>query len=340
MNAIDKLETSKRWNEILNQDKNHIEVSIVAPMYNEELCAEEFIERVKATMNGMDLRYEIIAVSDGSTDDTEIILRELCKNVSTLRAVILSRNSGQSAAITAGLKSSRGRYVVVMDTDLQHLPEEIPLLVNEIKQGYDLVSGARGARKEAFFARVGPSKIANWLLRATTKCPTRDMGGFKCLRGDIARNLTLRAGQHRLLPALVYLIGGSVSEVPISAPLRLAGNSNYGLRRTMDVLLDILMLWFEASGKSRPLYLFGRIAFWMATITTVVLAWLLFDDIVNDDPITDRPAFYASIGSGLLAFHVLSVGLILEVLSTTKNHITKRDTYRIREIIGQQETID
>jgi glycosyltransferase involved in cell wall biosynthesis len=327
-------------NEILSDKDKGIDVSIVAPMYNEELCAHEFVRRVSATMDGMNLRYEIIAVNDGSTDDTETILRRLCGEFARLRAVMLSRNSGQSAAIAAGFQSSRGCYVVVMDSDLQNVPEEIPLLFNEIMQGYDLVSGSRVVRTESFLRRLGPSKVANWLLRATTKCPIRDMGGFKCLRGDIARNLHLRAGQHRLLPALVYLMGGSVSEVMVSAPQRFAGTSHYGLRRTMDVSLDILMLWFESSGKSRPLYLFGRLAFWLAILTTMVLAWLLYDDLINHDPITRRPAFYASIGSGLLSIHVLSIGLILEVLSITQNRLTNREAYRIREIVGSGDDID
>ncbi|MBI07688.1 MAG: family 2 glycosyl transferase [Rhodospirillaceae bacterium] len=327
-------------NETLRKDTNGIDISIVAPMYNEELCVKEFVHRVCAAMRSLDLRYEIIAVNDGSTDGTEAILRQLCVEFANLQAVMLSRNSGQSAAISAGFQSSHGRYVVVMDSDLQQLPEEIPLLINEIMQGYDLVSGLREVRSESFLRRVVPSKVANWLLRVTTKCPVGDMGGFKCLRGDIARNLYLRAGQHRLLPALIYLMGGSVSEVTVSAPKRFAGTSNYGIRRTIDVLLDILMLWFESSGKSRPLYLFGRIALWTAILTIMVLAWLLYDDLINHDPITSRPAFYASIGSGLLSIHVLSIGLILEVLSVTQNRLTKLQAYRIREIIGSEDSAD
>ena len=139
-----------------------------------------------------------------------------------------------------------------------------------------------------------------------------------------------------MLPALVYLMGGSVSEVAVSAPPRQVGSSNYGLRRTMDVLLDIIMLWFESSAKSRPLYLFGRIAFWMAALTAATFIWLLYDDIVNMDPMSKRPAFYVAIATGILSFHILSVGLILEVLSTTQNRLAKRNTYRIREIVGPQ----
>lgn len=325
-----------RWRLDLGEILDGIEVSIVTPMYNEDACVREFVTRVSEVMLRQNKLFEIIAVSDGSTDSTEDILRELGTEGHNLRAIMLSRNIGQWAAITAGLRNSRGRYVVVMDSDLQHLPEEIPLLIEEIRCGYDLVSGSRSKRNDGFFSRVIPSKIANWLLRITTKCPVRDIGGFKCLRGEIARNMSLRAGQHRLLPALVYLMGGSVSEVTVSAPPRHAGNSSYGLRRTMDVLLDIIMLWFESSAKSRPLYLFGRLAFWMAALTAATFIWLLYDDIVNMDPMTKRPAFYVAIALGVLSFHVLSVGLILEVSSTMQNRLTKQSTYRIREIVEPQ----
>src|SRR5690606_21541125 len=167
----------------------------------EELCVREFFHRLYDALAAMGETFEIIIVDDGSTDHTPRLLQELRGVFPELRPLRLSRNCGQWAAVYAGLQLSRGEYVVVMDGDLQNLPEEIPLLISCIRKGYDLVSGMRVRRTESFLRRRLPSRIANWLLRATTGCAVRDMGGFKCLRGSIARSLRLRAGQHRLLPA-------------------------------------------------------------------------------------------------------------------------------------------
>jgi glycosyltransferase involved in cell wall biosynthesis len=307
-----------------------VEISVVAPMNNEELCAREFCLRVDAVLKTLTDSYEIVVVDDGSTDRTAEILDELTRQIPELRPVPLTRNCGQWAAAYAGIQHSVGQYVVVMDSDLQHLPEEIPLLIQEIRQGYDLVSGTRGKRKENMLSRRLPSLAANYLMRATTGCQIRDMGGFKCLRGDIARELRLRAGQHRLLPALVHLMGGSLSEVIVSAPPRFAGRSHYGFARSLDVLFDIVMLWFQSSFKSRPLYLFGRVSLWLFTFGSAVLGWLLYEKFARGIDMGNRPPFLATIVIFLASMGFMSVGFVLEILSDTLNALTGRKPYRIR----------
>ena len=197
-----------------------IDVSVVAPMHNEEGNVAAFVERIDQALAPTSRRYEIIVVSDGSTDRTESLLREHAKKVPSLRAVMLSRNVGQSAALDAGIQQSRGRAVVVMDGDLQNLPEDVPRLLEELDKGFDLVSGTRIGRSESYMLKLLPSRIANWMLRKVTGCPVRDMGGFKAIRGELARSLRISRGQHRLLPAQVWLRGGSISEIPTQFPPR------------------------------------------------------------------------------------------------------------------------
>lgn len=307
-----------------------VEISVVSPMNNEELCAREFCTRVHAVLPTIAESYEIIVVDDGSTDRTAEILEELQQEIPQLRVVTLTRNFGQWAAVYAGIQESLGEYVVMMDADLQNLPEEIPLLVHRIREGHDLVSGTRNNRSENFLIRRIPSLVANYLLRATTGCHIRDMGGFKCLRGEIARELRLRAGQHRLLPALVHAMGGTVTEVDCQCPPRFAGQSHYGIGRSLDVLFDIVMLWFQLSFKSRPLYLFGRVSLGLLTLGTAIMAWLLYEKFVLDVDMGSRPPFIATVVIFLSALGFMSVGFILEILSDTLNAVTDRKPYRIR----------
>jgi len=309
-----------------------VSISIVTPMHNEELCVEEFCRRVATTLQSLRRSFEIIIISDGSTDGTEARLRQLCLRYEALRPIFLQRNVGQCQAMYAGLQHSRGRFVVVMDGDLQHAPEEIPLLIEQIDKGYDLVSGSRVNRSESLLVRRLPSAVANWLLRTTTGCEIRDMGGFKCMRGEIARSLHLRAGQHRLLPAIVHLQGGSVSEVAVSAPPRLAGHSHYGIARSLDVFFDILMLWFQASFKSRPLYMFGRLSLALMVLAIILFAWLFYDKLVENEPMAQRPPFFAMLVIFIASLGFMAIGFILEILSNVLQVVANIKPYIVREM--------
>jgi glycosyltransferase involved in cell wall biosynthesis len=309
-------------------------ISIVTPFYNEEQCVAEYYNRVTAAMRESGREYEIIAVSDGSTDKTNDILRDMIQRDRSLRFIRLSRNTGQWAAISAGLSASRGDYVVVMDGDLQHSPEEIHLLIEKMDEGYDLVSGSRTNRTESLLSRRLPSLIANVLLRRVTGCPIRDMGGFKCLRGDIARNLRLRAGQHRLLPALVYVQGGRVGEVYVSAPPRFAGRSKYNLRRSVDTFLDIVMLWFQTSLGFRPMHALGRVGIVFLGLALLSLTWTLLGKFVYETPLLSRPAFFVGLISIVLSFLLFFSAFVLDFMSDIWNREANRLPYIVREMRG------
>lgn len=314
-----------------------IEVSIVTPMHNEERCLAEFYRRVTEAMRAMDTSYEIVLVNDGSTDGTSEMMREICSGDKHVKGVFLSRNRGQCIAIYAGIRHSRGKYVVIMDGDLQHKPEEIHLLVEEIRRGYDLVSGGRVNRQESMLLRRIPSRIANYLMRWTSKCDVRDMGGFSCLRGEIARSMRLRSGQHRLLPALVYIMGGSVSEVPVSAPPRFAGHSHYGIGRSIDVLFDIVMLWFQTSFKQRPVYLFGRISLILFFIASLIMVWLLYGKIFFGIHMGTRPPFMGAVLFYLASFGSMSTGFILEMILNTLDRVNGSTLYVVREVLNEDQ---
>lgn len=310
-----------------------VEVSIVTPMHNEELCVREFHRRIGAALQGLGASYEIILVNDGSTDATPDIIRELAAGDPNLVGVFLARNRGQCTAIYAGIQHSRGKYVVIMDGDLQHPPEEVPKLIEKIREGYDLVKGMRQKRQESLFLRRVPSLVANYLMRATSKCDIHDMGGLSVIKGEVARGLKLREGQHRLIPALVYGQGGAVCEVPTSAPPRFAGKSHYGIGRSVDVLFDIVLLWFQNSYKQRPVYLFGRISLWLFMIASLVMCWLLYDKLFHGEHMGTRPPFLGAVLFYLASLGFMSTGLILEVLVNTHDAVSGNTPYKVREIV-------
>jgi glycosyltransferase involved in cell wall biosynthesis len=303
-------------------------------MHNEEACVEEFVRRTDAALGAMGRSYEIIVVSDGSTDRTEELVRKLRERHPSLRGVFLARNSGQCTALYAGIQESRGDVVVVMDGDLQHLPEEIHLLVERMDDGTALVSGSRTGRTESLVLRRLPSRLANAMLRRVSGCPIRDMGGFKAIRGDVARALRLRPGHHRLLPALVWMRGGSVAEVFVSAPPRFAGQSHYGLGRSMDVLFDVVMLWFQGATRSRPMYLFGRVGLAVFALDALAGAWLLWEKLYRGEPLTERPMFFVVVMLFLAALFMLAMGFVLELLSDAVNGIGNGRPYVVRERLG------
>ena len=317
--------------------KSKIEVSIVTPMHNEELCVREFHGRISKALSQEGITHEIILVNDGSTDSTAEIIKELTVGDPNLIGLNLSRNRGQCTAIYAGIQESRGKYVVIMDGDLQHPPEEVPLLINKIREGFDLVSGMRQKREESRWLRLIPSRVANWMIRTASGCDVQDMGGLSCLRGDIARSLHLREGQHRIIPALVYRMGGAVTEVPTSAPPRFAGQSHYGINRAVDVLFDIVMLWFQNAFKQRPLYLFGRISLLFFLVASALMGWVLFDKIAFGEHMGTRPPFMGSILLYLSSLGFLSTGFILEALSDTMDTVMHSRPYQVREIMRNGE---
>lgn len=310
------------------------DLSIVSPMHNEELNVELFLSRTDKVLKEMSVEYEILIVNDGSTDNTPALLKEAVNKISNLRVVSLAKNSGQWAAIYAGMQLSKGEYVIVMDSDLQNPPEDIPRLYAKAGQGYDLVSGVRKKRSESLFLKRIPSKIANMLLRKTTGCPSKDMGGCKCIHGDVARKLHLRAGQHRFLPALVWNLGGTVADIDVQFPPRQHGKSHYGFSRAFDVFFDILLFWFEGSFKARPVYMFGRISILIFLISLFSFSWVVYQKIFMGIPLTQRPFFYVGLVGMLSSFVILSFGFVLEQLADVQKSVRDRYPFMISEEIS------
>ena len=181
-----------------------------------------------------------------------------------------------------------------------------------------------------------PSRVANLGIRLATGCPARDMGGFNCIRGDLARGLRLFPGQHRFLPALVYLQGGSVAEVPISALPRLRGKSHYHLGRTLEVFFDIISLRFQAAYQTRPLQFLGRVALVLIGAGGLVLLWLIFEKFAYGVHMGTRPPLAFAVLSILLGGLCLVLGFVAEMVAKIHYEVYDARPYRIAEIVSKE----
>ena len=241
-------------------------VSVVAPVFNEAPTLAEFLSRLVKTTDGLAPSYtfEFILVDDGSTDGSLALAKRLIACEPRLRVIELRRNFGQTAALQAGLAAAKGELIISMDSDLQHFPEDIPLFLERIEQGFDLVCGWRFERKEGVLRRW-PSRVANRLIRAMSSLTVHDIGTtFRAYRSDLVNRLVLLGEQHRFVPVLASLVGARVAEVRIQNIERPAGQSNYGLGRTINVLLDIVYLYFSQNYFTKPLKAFGKIGLLLA----------------------------------------------------------------------------
>lgn len=307
-----------------------IEISTVTPMRNELPCVREFVRRVDSVLRATSNEYEIIVVNDGSTDGTGDLLNELTAEFPRLRPVHLNRSFGQALATDSGFQHSIGHFVVMLDGDLEQPPEEIPKLIAEARKGFDLVSGQRTKRTINRFLRAIPSRAANWLLRKATGCEVRDMGGIKCVRGEIARSLQLRPGHHRFLPALIHVLGGSVTEIPVATSPRFAGQSHYGISRTVDVLMDVFQFWMLTSGKGRPVYLFGRLGLMLLAAASLSLLTCV-GSFFSGNALSTWPLLILSGAFAVAAATTATIGVGLELLSEIHGATIDRRSLRVAE---------
>ncbi|MGA7560891.1 MAG: glycosyltransferase family 2 protein [Terriglobales bacterium] len=194
--------------------------------------------------------------------------------------VRLGHNFGQTSALAAGFAQTAGKYVIAMDGDLQHDPEDIPVFLHKLSEGYDIVSGWRKQRIDNFWLRRFPSRCANWLMAKLSAVDIHDFGTtFKAYRREVLERLPLYGEMHRFIPALASAYGASICEVPIHNVNRQRGKSHYGISRTFRVLFDLMTIRFLLQYKARPLHFFGRFGCVNIMIGLGVAFWLLIEKV-------------------------------------------------------------
>jgi glycosyltransferase involved in cell wall biosynthesis len=256
--------------------------SIVVPFHNEEENVTILYARLKQVMEQVGDSFELVLVDDGSTDRTYKLLEEIAAVDSRVLIVKLRRNFGQTSALAAGFDHSAGEFVLAMDGDLQHDPNDIPAFLEKLDEGYDVVSGWRKVRIDSFFLRRIPSACANWIMARLSGVPIHDFGTtFKAYRREVIQNIPLYGEMHRFIPALASWYGASICEIPIRNVNRERGQSHYGLGRTFRVLFDLMTIRFLLRYMSRPLHFFGGFGILGMFTGSVMALALLGEKLLN-----------------------------------------------------------
>ena len=307
------------------------ELSVVVPLYNEEASVPLLVEQVLAAVRPLAIPFELVLVDDGSRDGTAAALERLSGQVPELVAVLLRRNYGQSAAMAAGFDASRGAVIVTLDGDLQNDPSDIPLLLDSLTEGYDLVSGWRHQRQDAPVSRLLPSRIANRLIARVTGVRLHDYGcSLKAYRREVVDDLNLYGELHRFLPALAFIEGARITEVKVNHHPRRFGQSNYGIDRTFRVLMDLLTVWFMKRFLTRPMHVFGFGGLLAMASGLAVLLWLAAEKLLLGADIGDRPLLLAGWISLLAGVQLFCFGLLAELQMRTYHESQGRPIYRVR----------
>jgi glycosyltransferase involved in cell wall biosynthesis len=307
------------------------DLSVVVPLFNEAEGLTLLVDQLVTVLRPLELSFELVLVDDGSRDGTAKVLERLRSRVPELVAVLLRRNYGQTAAMAAGFDASRGAVIITLDGDLQNDPADIPLLLERLGEGYDLVSGWRHQRQDAAMSRLLPSRIANRLIARVTGVRLHDYGcSLKAYRREVVDDLNLYGELHRFLPALAFIEGARITEVKVNHHPRRFGHSNYGIDRTFRVLMDLLTVWFMKRFLTRPMHVFGFGGLVGMGLGLLVSLWLVLEKLVFGVEIGDRPLLLLALISFLAGIQLFCFGLLAELQMRTYHESQGRPIYRVR----------
>ena len=311
-----------------------MKLSIVVPVYNEEQNLPELFDQILETMKNVAYDWDVTFVDDGSKDASAEVMKQLqARKPERVRNVIFRRNYGQTAAISAGIDHSDGDIVVLMDADLQNDPADIPLLLAELDKGYDVVSGWRKDRQDNTLTRTIPSRLANQLISSATGVRLHDYGcTLKAYRRDVLDNVNLYGEMHRFIPVYADDAGAKISEVVVHHHPRKHGKANYGLERTLKVVLDLVTVKFLMKYSKKPIYLFGGVGLGMMLIGLGLFVWLAIRRVITQIGVLTSPWFQIAVMLFLLGFIAILMGLIAELLMRTYFESQKKKTYTVREV--------
>lgn len=314
-------------------DEN-IEISIISPVYNESDNIEIFINKVFQVMGESSRNWELVIIDDGSTDGSRDILKKLSKEKPELRALLLSKNFGQTPAIQAGFDKAKGKYFVTLDSDLQNDPKDIPRVLNKlIDEELDLVVGWRKNRKDNFFLRNFPSMIANTLIGIITGVRLNDYGcSLKAYNASILKEVRLYGEMHRFIPAWMAtkIPPEKIKQIEVEHHPRVAGVSKYGISRTFRVFVDLISVYFFMRFFNRPGHFFGLIGLILSSIGTIMLAYLVAIKMYYGVDIGDRPLLIAGTLLVVVGVQFISLGVIGEILSRTYYASSNEKSYLVR----------
>ena len=308
------------------------ELSVVITVMNEEDNIHPLVDAIRNALSGID--YEVIFVDDGSIDATRKRIKEVIDDRIVL--VELRKNYGQSTAMAAGIDYSSGKYIALLDGDLQNDPTDIPFMLKKLKdEDWDVVAGNRKNRKDGMFLRKIPSKIANALIRSMTKVYIQDYGcTLKIFKREIAEDLGLYGELHRFIPVLASMQGARIVQVDVKHHPRQFGVSKYGLGRTFRVMSDLVTMVFFRRYSQKPMHLFGTMGFISLFLGIIINLYLLVLKIMGED-IWGKPILLLGMILLLGGIQLITIGILAEVSMRTYYESGSKKTYAVRNLFRQ-----
>jgi glycosyltransferase involved in cell wall biosynthesis len=312
-----------------------MDISVVLPIHNERENLVPLIDEIAEVLGPTGKTFEIIAVDDGSKDDSPEILRRLAAERPYVRALLFRRNAGQSAAFDAGFHAASGDLVVTMDADRQNDPRDIPRMIDKLNEGYDMVTGWRKNRKDGVLLRKVPSRIANAMIRKVTGAKIHDLGcSLKVYRKELTDEMRLWGEMHRFISVLAEGLGGRVGEVVVNHRPRVAGKSKYGLMRTVKVMLDMTTIWFMRRYQTKPIYVFGGLGLLMLFIAATISAFVGYEKLRYGIWVHRNPLFLIAVTSALMGVQSIGTGILAELIVRSHFESQRKSAYGIGTRVG------
>ncbi len=305
------------------------QLSVVVTVFNEEDNIQPLLKAIYSALNDYD--YELILVDDGSSDRTVAESKKYAN--SNTQVLIFNKNYGQTTALAAGIDHARGEYIATMDGDLQNDPSDIPMMLEKAKkEDWDVVAGVRANRQDGFVLRKIPSKLANWIIRSTTKANLKDYGcSLRVYKAHIAQDMGLYGELHRFIPVLIKQEGARMTEVDVKHHPRIHGTSKYGLNRTFKVIADLILMLFFQKYFQRPIHIFGTIGLLSFLVGVVINIYMLILKITGED-IWGRPILLAGVIFLLGGVQLITTGIVAEIIVRTYFESQNKKTYKVKDV--------
>jgi len=324
---------------------NQIAISIIIPVFNEENNLSPLYSELTDVLHKLDISYEIIFVDDGSTDDSFSTMSSIHSANKAVKVIQFRRNFGQTAAFAAGFDAAQGELILTLDADGQNDPNDIPKLLNAMRDGdYDFVTGWRINRKESLIRRL-ISKAANYVISRSTQVVIHDRGcSLKLFKREIVKNIRLYGQLHRFLPELASAIGVRIAEVPVNDRTRISGKSKYGsITRTPRVVLDLITVSYLLTFFTSPMRLFGSLALFCSLSGFIIggsLAGIkIYHGIIGGwngfqaYEIGNRPLLLLAILLIVIGVQLLMMGFLGEMIMRIYYEARDKPIYHIRQLL-------
>ncbi len=310
-------------------------VSVVVPFFNEVENVDLMYQELVDVLEPQNRPFELLFVDDGSRDGTAKALQAIAASDPKVKLVLFRRNYGQTAALQAGIQNANGEYLVTIDGDLQNDPRDIPMMLEKLDEGYDLVHGWRKQRRDNLLSRKIPSRIANWIISRVTNFPIHDLGcTLKAIRSEVAQQIELYGEMHRFIPILAHQLGARSIEVVTNHRARQYGETKYGIGRTTRVILDLITVKYMIKYFASPMKLFGKFGLWMGGMGICSLFAAGAMKLLGGVDLTGNPFLLLGILSTILSVQFFSLGLIGEVCARIYYSSGRRTNYQVREFVN------